>query len=183
MLALAAMPMPPCRTEARSVAMSPNIFGRTTTSRSSGSLTSHIVKASMNALVVSMSSNSSSISSNTLLNSLHPRKTLLLSTQVTLWGAFRWLCLRLASSKANLMTLSLPLRVIGRGSHATSSPSRPGNLGVARGSSLAPTAAWAERRRRLWYSPSVFSLMSTMSTRSGSQISVCSPCTLCCTPW
>ena len=147
-LALAAIPRPPCKTDARSVAMSPNMFGSTTTSKSSGSLTSHIVNASMNAWFVLVLGYSPEISSKICLKSLHPRSTLLLSTQVTFWGVPDLFSLRAASSNPNLITLSEPFREIGLGSHATS-PSSPGNFSIVIGSSLDPTAACAERLSRL----------------------------------
>ena len=145
--ALAAIPSPPCKTLARSVAISPNIFGRTTTSKSSGSLISHIVKASMYAASVSMSGFCSEISLKIPLNNLHPRVTLDLSTQVTDWDTpiFLWRCR--AKSNAKLMTRSLPLRDIGLGSHSTS-PSSPGNSSITIGSSFSPLAFCSILRRR-----------------------------------
>ena len=76
-----------------------------------------------------MSSNCSEISLKTFLNRRHPRRTLLLSTQVTFCGVPMRDSRLLASSNANLMTRSLPAREIGLGSQDTS-PSRPGKLSI-----------------------------------------------------
>ncbi len=147
--ALAAIPRPPCNTLARSVAMSPNMFGRTTTSRSSGSLINHMVNASMYAASVSISGFASDISVNIFLNNLHPRVTFDLSTHVTDWGVPNLFSRWRAKSNAKLITRSLPLREIGLGSHATS-PSRPGNSSITIGSSFSPFAFCSIRRSREW---------------------------------
>ena len=70
---------------------------------------------------------------------------------------------------------------MGRGSQATS-PSRPGNSSITIGSSFFPRALCSILLRREWYSPSVFSRIMMISTRSGSQTCLWIPCTLWVTP-